>query len=496
MYERGKSDSPIEPAKPPNKAGRPAAEVVEGRGLAEGNAASKTRPGRSAGLDASRALDRVRQAARRDKGTRFTALLHHVTVDRLEAAYRVLNPDAAVGVDEVTWRAYGQGLQENLVDLHGRVQRGSYRAKPARRVYIPKSDGRLRPLGIAALEDKIVQRAVVEVLNAVYEVDFLGFSYGFRQGRGPHDALDALAAGITRKKVNWVLDADIRDFFGSLDRDWLIEFVEHRIGDPRVVRLIHKWVNTGVIEDGQWSDSGLGTPQGASVSPLLGNIYLHYVFDLWAHDWRRRHARGDVVIVRFADDIVVGFAHEADAQRFWADLVERFAKFSLELAEDKTRLVEFGRYAAERRRRRGLGRPETFAFLGFVHICATTGTGRFWLRRITIAKRMRTKLRDLKTQIMRRRHLPVPVQGRWLASVLRGHYAYYAVPGNGEAVKAFRDQVTRMWYRALRRRSHRTRLNWQRMHRLALRWLPKPTIMHPWPDERFDAKTQGRSPVR
>jgi RNA-directed DNA polymerase len=496
MNEHGKSDSPVVPAKLPNNLVGAGAEVVEGRGLAEGNAADKTRPGRSAGQDASRALDRVRHAARRDRRARFTALLHHVDIGRLEAAYRALNPDAAVGVDEVTWRAYGQDLQRNLADLCGRVHRGSYRARPARRVYIPKSDGGVRPLGIAALEDKIVQRGMVEVLNAVYEVDFLGFSYGFREGRGPHDALDALSAGVTRCKVNWVLDADIRDFFGSLDRDWLEEFVEHRIGDPRVIRLIRKWINAGVVEDGQWSDSGQGTPQGASISPLLGNIYLHYVFDLWAHDWRQRHARGDVVIVRFADDIVVGFQHEAEARRFVADLRERLAKFSLELAENKTRLVEFGRYAAERRRRRGLGRPETFAFLGFVHICATTGTGRFWLRRITIAKRMRSKLGDLKVQIMRRRHLPIPVQGRWLASVLRGYYAYYAVPGNSRAMEAFRDQVTWVWYRALRRRSHRTRLNWRRMHRLALRWLPKPTIMHPWPNERFDARTQGRSPVR
>jgi group II intron reverse transcriptase/maturase len=309
-------------------------------------------------------LDRVRQAARRDREARFTALLHHVTVDRLAAAYRALNPKAAVGVDGVTWHEFGQDLWENLTDLHGRVQRGSYRAKPARRAYIPKSGGGLRPLGIAALEDKIVQRAVVEVLNAVYEVGFLGFSQGLRQGRGPHHALDALAVGVTRKQVSWVLDADIRGFFGSLDRGWLTEFVEHRIGDPRVVRLIHKWVNAGVIEDGKWTDSGQGTAQGASVSPLLGNVYLHYVFDLWAHDWRKRYAHGDVVIVRFADDIVVGFAHEAEARRFLADLGERFAKFGLEFAQDKTRLVEFGRNAARNRRRKGLGRPETFAFLG------------------------------------------------------------------------------------------------------------------------------------
>lgn len=496
MNERGRSDSPVVPAKPPNNAGRPVAEAVEGRGLAEGNVASKTRPGHRAGQDASSALDRVRQAARQDKKARFTALLHHVDVDRLRAAYRAINPKAAVGVDEVTWQDYGWDLEANLEDLHGRVHRGSYRAKPSRRTYIPKTDGRLRPLGIAALEDKIVQRAVVEVLNAIYETDFVGFSYGFREGRGQHDALDALAVGITRKKVNWVLDADIRDFFTRLDWGWLTKFLEHRIADDRVLRLMQKWLNAGVIEDGQWSQTVQGTPQGASVSPLLANVYLHYVFDLWAHQWRRRHAHGDVVIVRFADDVVVGFEHERDAQRFLDDLRGRFAKFNLELADDKTRLVEFGRFAARNRRQRGLGRPETFAFLGFTHICATTRNGRFTLKRITIAKRMRAKLRALNVELKRRRHLPIPDQGRWLASVLRGHLAYYAVPGNSEAVKAFRTQVIRLWHVALRRRSQRTRLNWQRMNRLVTRWLPSARIQHPWPNVRFDARTQGRSPVR
>lgn len=496
MNERGKSDSPVVPAKPSNNAADAVAEVVEGRGLAEGNAASKTRSGRRAGQDVSSALDRVRQAARRDNKARFTALLHHVDVDRLRAAYRGLNPRAAVGVDEVTWQDYGRDLEGNLRDLHDRVHRGSYRAKPSRRVYIPKADGRLRPLGIAALEDKIVQRAVVEVLGAVYETDFLGFSYGFRQGRGPHDALDALAVGVARRRVNWVLDADIRDFFTRLDRDWLEKFLEHRIGDDRVLRLIRKWLNAGVIENGEWSNEGQGTPQGASVSPLLGNVYLHFVFDLWAHDWRRRHAGGDVVIVRFADDVVVGFEYERDARRFWADLRERFAKFNLELAEDKTRLIEFGRYAARNRARRGLGRPETFAFLGFTHICGVSRSGRFLLKRVTIAKRMRAKLKQLNVELKRRAHLSIPEQGRWLASVVRGHLAYYAVPGNIQAVAAFRDQVVRLWYKALRRRSQRGRLNWERMRRLVARWLPPARIQHPWPNARFDARTQGRSPVR
>jgi RNA-directed DNA polymerase len=354
----------------------------------------------------------------------------------------------------------------------------------------------LRPLGIAALEDKIVQRAVVEVLNEIYEQDFLGFSYGFRRGRGPHDALDALAVGITRKKMNWVLDADVRDFFSSLDRDWMRRFLEHRIADKRVLRLIDKWLNAGIIEDGRWSDDGQGTPQGASVSPLLANVYLHYAFDTWAHDWRKRYARGDVVIVRFADDVTVGFQYESDARRFQAELAERLAKFSLELSADKTRLIEFGRFAAEDRRRRGLGRPETFTFLGFVHICATTRNGRFQLKRTTIAKRMHAKLRDIRVKLKQRMHLPIDEQGAWLASVVRGYFAYYAVPTNSRAMARFRFKVIRLWYRALRRRSQRTRLNWQRMSRLASRWIPPARIQHPWPDARFDGRTQGRSPVR
>jgi RNA-directed DNA polymerase len=496
MHERGKSDSPVVPAKPPNKTEKPVAEVVEGRGLAKGNAASKTRPGLSAGRGASSALDRVRRAAQKDKDARFTALLHHVDLDRLRAAYRALSPRAAAGVDGVTWQSYGQDLEGNLRDLHTRLHRGAYRARPSRRAFIPKADGRLRPLGIAALEDKIVQRAVVEVLNAVYEVDFLGFSYGFRPGRGQHDALDALAAGILKRKVNWVIDADIRDCFTGLDQSWLAKFLEHRIADRRVLRLIQKWLRAGVIEDGSWTASDEGAPQGASISPLLANVYLHYVLDLWAEQWRGRHARGDVVIVRWADDFIVGFEHHEDAERFLADMRERFAQFALELNTEKTRLIEFGRHAARDRQARGLGRPETFDFLGFTHCCAKNRKGRFLLRRTTIKKRMAAKLREVKIELMRRRHLPIPEQGRWLASVVRGHLAYYAVPSNIDSVAAFRTQATRHWYRALRRRSQRTRLNWERMNRLSTRWLPPARIQHPWPDTRFDACTQGRSPVR
>src|SRR5918999_989302 len=369
MHGHGKSDRPVVPAKPPNKPAQAGAEAVEGRGLGKGNADSTTRPGHRAGVSAPSALDRVRRVARQDRNVRFTALLHHVGVDRLRAAYGALNPKAATGVDKVTWYDYGQDLEANLRDLHDRVHAGRYRARPSRRVFIPKADGRLRPLGVAALEDKILQRAVVEVLNAIYEADFLGFSYGFRPGRSPHHALDALAAGVTRKRVNYVLDADIRGFYDSIDHGWMLKFLEHRIADKRILRLIRKWLKAGVIENGEWSETVEGTAQGASVSPLLANVYLHYVFDLWAHQWRRPQARGNVILVRFADDYIAGFEHREDA---------------------------------ERRHKRGLGKPETFEFLGFTHICAKTRSGRFTLKRVTSKKRMRAKLSEVKAELMRR----------------------------------------------------------------------------------------------
>ena len=470
--------------------------MVEGRGSPEGNAASATRPGLRAGMSVQSGLDRVRQVAREDKEARFTALLHHVDVERLRAAYFAVRPKAAPGVDGVTWHDYGQNLEENLQGLHARVHRGSYRAKPSLRAFIPKPDGRLRPLGIAALEDKILQRAVVEVLNAIYEQDFVGFSYGFRPGRRPHDALDALAVGILRRRVNWVLDADFRDYFSSLDHRWLERFLEHRIADRRVLRLIQKWMAAGVIEDGAWTAIEEGVPQGASASPLLANVYLHYVLDLWADQWRRRRARGNVVIVRWADDFVVGFEHRDDAERFWSDLRDRLATFSLELNAGKTRLIRFGRFAARQRQERGLGKPETFQFLGFTHICGKSKKGRFLLRRITDSKRLRAKLHALKGELLRRRDRPIPEQGAWLASVLRGHANYYGVPGNQRALYAFRSEVVRLWLKALRRRSQRSRMTWVRMGLLRDRWLPFLPITHPWPNDRFDARTQGRSPVR
>jgi group II intron reverse transcriptase/maturase len=496
MDDGGKSDGLVVPVKPSNNALGGVAEAGEGRGSAKGNTASETRLGLRADLSVSSDLDRVRRVAREDRDARFTALLHHVDVARLEAAYWAIRPQAAPGVDGVTWEDYGLDLEENLQDLHARVHRGAYRASPSRRVYIPKADGRQRPLGVATLEDKILQRALVEVLNAVYETDFLGFSYGFRPGRSPHHALDALAGGIMRRRVNWVLDADFREFFTSLDHRWLVRFLEHRIADKRVLRLVQKWLAAGVVEEGNWTASEEGVPQGASVSPLLANVYLHYVLDLWTHQWRRKYARGEMIIVRFADDFVVGFEHRDDAERFWADLRDRLAEFSLELNAEKTRLIEFGRFAAENRKTRGLGKPETFRFLGFTHICGKTRKGRFKLKRITDSNRMRAKLQALKGELNARRHLPIPEQGRWLASVLRGHLNYYAVPDNSEALRAFHRQAVRHWLRALRRRSQRTTVTWKRMSRLSARWLPTVRILHSWPEQRFDARTQGKSPVR
>jgi RNA-directed DNA polymerase len=491
------SDRPIVPVKPSNKAPE-AAEAVEGRGLAEGNTAKRNAVRTQRRPPALSELARVRGVARRDKKARFTALFHHVTVERLRLAYRETNPRASVGVDGVSWQQYGENLEANLEDLHGRLQRGAYRARPSRRTHIPKGDGRLRPLGVAALEDKIVQRAVAGVLNAVYETNFLGFSYGFRPGRGQHDALDALAVGLARKKVNWVLDADIRGFFDAISHEWLVRFVEHRIGDGRLLRLIQKWLAAGVMEQGEWKAVAEGTPQGATISPLLANVYLHYVFDVWIQWWRTRPGRGDVLAIRFADDFVVGFEHRRDAEQFRQELGERLAKFGLELHPEKTRLIEFGRFAARSRRQRGLPRPDTFDFLGFTHVCEEhpRRDTMFQLRRLTARNRMRRKLQTLRVEIMRRRHLSIPEQGRWLASVVRGYDQYYAVPTNVRALIAFRREVVRYWRRALMRRSQKSRLTWGRMRRLSKHWLPTARTLHPWPDERFRDKTRGKSPVR
>lgn len=435
--------------------------------------------------DVPHGLDRVRQVARQRKEERFTALLHHISVDTLRQAFLALERKAAPGVDGVTWQDYEATLEPRLTELHERVHRGSYRPQPSRRTYIPKADGRQRPLAITALEDKIVQRACAEVLNAIYEEDFLGFSYGFRPERGPHDALDALAAAITTKKVNYVLDADIRDFFGSVSQDQLLRFLDHRIGDRRIIRLISKWLRAGLLEDGIVTVPDKGTGQGSVISPLLANVYLHYVFDLWANRWRRREARGDMIVVRYADDLVVGFEREDDARRFLDALRERFAAFALSLHPGKTRLLEFGRFAADRRNERGLGKPETFDFLGFTHICSVTRKGRFLLKRKTRRDRLRMKLKEIKEELRRRMHQPIPTQGKWLRQVVAGHFTYYAVPTNSRSITAFRYLVGVLWHRVLRRRSQKDGCNWERMVKLIGAWLPKPRILHPWPEQRF-----------
>jgi len=487
-HGREKSDPIIVAAKPPNAAGRPAEEAVERRVGAEGNVGQAGTRRTLSRASVSPGLDRVRRAARDRPRGRFTALLHHVDVDLLRWAYHQLQREAAPGVDGLTWRDYGEGLEARLQDLHARVHRGGYRAQPSRRQYIPKPDGRQRPLGIAALEDKIVQRATAEVLNAIYEEDFLGFSYGFRAGRSQHDALDALAVAIERTAVNFILDADIAGFFDTVDHAHLIRFVEHRVGDRRVVRLIRKWLKVGVMEDGEVRPGKVGTPQGAVISPLLANIYLHYVFDLWAEQWRRRHAQGNVILVRYADDIVAGFEHQAEAERFRAEMRERLRQFALTLHPDKTRLIEFGRQAAERRAGRGLGRPDSFDFLGFTHICARNRRGGFLLKRKSRRDRLRAKLRAIKEELRQRRHEPTDEQGHWLQQVLTGWFNYHAVPTNWAALGTLRYHVVRLWRRSLLRRSQKDRTTWARIAALAERWLPRPRILHPWPSARFIVK--------
>jgi RNA-directed DNA polymerase len=490
MNGPGQSDRSVVPTKSPNNAARAAAEGMEGRGLAKGNPSQQNVP-RAQHRDGARsALERVREVAERDKTVRFTTLLHHVYhVEHLKATYYALKRDAAAGVDGETWGHYGEALEANLADLSGRLKRGAYRAKPVKRAYIPKADGRPRPLGIPTLEDKLVQRATVEVLNAIYETDFLGFSYGFRPKRSPHRALDALYAGLLTRKVNWVLDADIRGFFEAINHEWLVKFVEHRIADRRVVRLIQKWLNAGVLEDGVRTWREEGTPQGGSISPLLANVYLHYVFDLWAQRGRKTQARGDVIVVRYADDFIVGFQHRADAERFLAELREQFAKFSLALHPEKTRLLEFGPFAAERRQRAEQGKPETFNFLGFTHICGKKRNGRFTVVRQTIRTRLQAKLGAVKAELRRRLHAPIPEVGRWLRSVVEGHLRYYGVPMNRPALFTFCFQVGRLWYRTLRRRSQTARITWERMRRLIRRWLPPPRICHPYPLRRLGVVT-------
>jgi RNA-directed DNA polymerase len=488
MDEPEESDSVVVAAKPTNKAEKSVAEPVEPRTGTEGNADQQsTRRAQNRG-SVTQALDRVRKVARERKKEKFTALLHHVDVAMLETAFYALKRAAAPGVDGMTWKTYEQDLDRRIEDLHARVHCGAYRALPSRRSYIPKDDGSKRPLAVAALEDKIVQKAVAAVLSEIYEEDFLGFSYGFRPDRGQHDALDALIVGIGSKKVNFILDADIRSFFTEVSQQWVVRFLEHRIGDPRIIRLVQKWLRAGVLEDGIVTVEEKGTGQGSVISPLLSNGYLHYVFDLWAERWRRREATGDMIMVRYADDIVVGFQHETDACRFWNAMRDRLAEFSLSLHPDKTRLIEFGRFAAQNCKKRGRSKPETFKFLGFVLICDQTRRGDFRVRRKSRGDRMRATLRDIKEALRRRINRPIPETGKWLASVVSGYFAYHAVPTNGLALSAFRYHVTVLWRRQLMRRSQRAHVPWDQMGKLADEFLPKPRILHPWPSVRFAAR--------
>jgi len=487
MHAVEESDSGVVPMNQPNKSGKPPAEAGEGRPeIKENIAQSSTRPTQSGG-SVSQGLSGVRQRAKEKRQEKFTALLHHLSVDLLRESYFALQRKAAPGVDGETWQQYGTGLEGRLTDLHRRVHRGAYQAKPSRRVYIPKADGRQRPLGIAALEDKIVQQAVVTILNQIYEVDFKGFSYGFRPGRSPHQALDALYVGLVRSKVNWVLDADIRGFFDHMNHEWTMRFVQHRVADKRILRLIQKWLKAGVMEEGRREETEIGTPQGAVISPLLANVYLHHVFDLWVEAWRKKVARGQVVVVRYADDLVVGFQSRTEAERFLKEFQERLAKFGLELHPEKTRLLEFGRFAAVDRRKRGEKKPETFTFLGFTHQCGTSPRGLFMVWRQTANKRMVAKLKQIKQTLRRRMHEPLNQIGAWLRSVSQGFYQYHAVPGNLRAMNAFRHRLRRMWRSTLRHRSQRPNVSWERLAPLFDRWLPAPRVLHPYPDARFDA---------
>src|ERR1700726_3261894 len=494
MYDHEKSAPAIVAVKPTNKAGQPAAEPAEPRAGAEGNVRQRSMDRARNRATVSQGLERIRQVARQGKKEKFTTLLHHISTDHLEQAFLELKEDAAAGVDGLTWRDYEADLERNLEDLHARVHRGAYRALPSRRVYIPKPDGRQRPLAVAALEDKIVQRATTALLNAIYEEDFLGFSYGFRPGRGTHDALDALCVGIESRKVNYILDADIRSFFDEVSKDWLIRFVEHRIGDKRIIRLIQKWLKAGILEDGIVTVSDKGTGQGAVISPLLANIYLHYALDLWAERWRKREAAGDMIIVRYADDFIVGFEHEGDARRFLDAMRDRLQEFSLSLHPKKTRLIEFGRHAANNRKQRGLGKPETFNFLGMSFICGKSRGGKFLLKRRTRRDRMQAKIKEVAGELRRRMHQSIPEQGKWLKQVITGFFNYHAVPTNWDALGAFRAEITERWRRTLSRRSQKGCLTWARMAKPGEGWRPKPRILHPWPNQRFAVRHPREEP--
>lgn len=497
MNGRGKSDSDIVPEKSSNKSEKLEAEKMEGRKLTKENKVQQNTCQTQGWVSVHSKLQLVHQRAKEDKKRRFSALMHHVyDIGTLRAAYFCIKRNAAPGIDKETWKSYGENLEENLQELSTKLKRGAYRAKPVRRVYIPKPDGRQRSLGVTALEDKLVQRATVEVLNAIYEADFLGYSYGFRSGRNQHKALDALYAGTVVGKVSYMLDADIRDFFGSINHEWMVKFIEHRIADKRIVRLIQKWLNAGVLEEGKVTYEETGTPAGGSISPLLANVYLHYVYDLWVQQWRKKAARGNVITVRFADDIVAGYQYKSDAEKFLQELKVRLNKFGLELHPMKTRLIEFGRFATETRRKRGEGKPETFTFLGFTHICGKTKDGKFTVHRQTIRKKLHAKVKAVKAELTKRMHAPIQETGKWLKSVITGHFQYFGVIGNFEAMSVFRYRIYWVWRRVLSRRSQKGYITWERMNTLINRWIPPPRIYHEHPLARISVNIQGRSRVR
>jgi len=480
-----KSDCAVLPVNQPNKGGQSSAEAGEGRAQTKENIVQSHMHPTQSGKRMSQGLDGVRKVAKERKQERFTALLHHLNVDLLRDSFYALQRKASPGVDGVTWQEYETGLEDSSICTAGCTVERIGQNLRGESLFRKLTGGNVRWASIAALEDKIVQQAVVTILNQIYEVDFKGFSYGFRPGRSPHQALDALTVGIQRKRVNWVLDADIRGFFDNLSHEWMMKFIEHRVADRRILRLIRKWLKAGVSEDGQWSETKLGTPQGAVVSPLIANVYLHYLFDLWADVWRKKVAKGDVIVVRYADDLVVGFQHRTEAEQFLKQFRERLAKFGLELHPDKTRLIEFGRFAARDRKERGEGKPETFTFLGFTHYCGQRHkSGTFTVWRITAKKRMVAKLKAIKAELQRRMHDRMAEVGTWLRKVVLGYYQYHA---NTTQLRIFKLRVCRLWQSVLVRRSQRAQMRWERFTPVLNRWIPPPRVLHPYPDARFYA---------
>lgn len=489
MHATEKSDEGIVPEKLANKGWQQSAEPVEERPSTKRNTQEELIARAQSRSAVSTRLERVRQRAVGNPDSTFNNLYSLLTPELLYTSFFELNRNAATGIDGVSWREYREAVEGRIADLHGRLHRGSYRATPSRRSYIEKSDGRLRPLGISSLEDKIVQQACVAILNQIYDSVFIGFSYGFRRGKCQHDALDALSTAIYRGRINWALDADIQGFFDNIPHDELLRFIEKRVSDPRLLRLVTKWLKCGWIEDDERYAQEVGTPQGSVISPFLGNIYLHYVLDAWTHQWRKTEPRGNVIIVRYADDFVVGFQHEEDAHRYVDELTRRMQDYGLTLHPEKTRLLEFGPYALEHRKRRGEGKPKSFDFLGFTHSCGKTSKGRFTIKRKTARKRMASKLAEVKLQLRKRMHRPLKETGLWLRSVLIGHCNYYGVPWNSDCIRSFHRQVEKMWLASIRRRSQKGKTwTWERFARLRAWLLPSMRIVHPYPEIRFDVK--------